>query len=393
MTADRAYLDHNASAPLRPEARDAMLAVLDQTGNASSVHADGRAPRTTIEKARAQVAKLVGGSDKNTIFTSGATEAANMALSPLVKTALGDTVLKQLLVSKGEHPCVLSGGRFSPDAISMIPLLPNGEIDLAALSVKLDEIKEQGDPFLAAIMLVNNETGVIQPVQTAAGLVHDAGGYLLVDAVQAVGRVPVDINTLQADFMILSAHKIGGPQGAGALVLRDATVSPAPLIVGGGQEKSHRGGTENAAAIAGFGAAAEVAAQEIEKSEEISRLRDSIEDAVATISARSGNASPAPVVFGKAANRVANTTAFAVAGIPAETALISLDLDGVSISSGSACSSGSVKPSHVLAAMGVDEDLARCSVRISLGWSSTQDDVDRFAGAWEKMTNRLATRR
>lgn len=363
-----AYLDWNATAKLRPEARAAAVAALDVTGNPSSVHAAGRAARRLVEAAREQVAALVGASAREVVFTSGGTEANMLALSP----ALGDT----LLVSAIEHPSVKGGGRFA--AAEEVPVTADGAVDPAALARMLSGRSRP----LVSIMLANNETGVIQPGAEAAALVHAAGGLLHVDAVQGPGRIACDFRALGADLMTLSSHKIGGPQGVGALVRRDG-LALEPLVKGGGQERGARAGTENVAGIAGFGAAAE--ACRLGWREEAVRaqvLRDQFEHEIKLIS-------PKAVIFGEAAQRLPNTTLFSVSGMKAETAVIALDLEGVAVSSGAACSSGKVSPSHVLAAMQVPPELARGAIRVSLGYATIDGDVGTILKAWGKLAESL----
>jgi cysteine desulfurase len=364
---DRIYLDWNATAPLRPDAREAMLAALDLVGNPSSVHAEGRAARRLIEEARAKVAALVGAEPRNVVFTSGGTEANMLALSPSSR-------IRKLLVSAVEHPSVLAGGRFPAAAVERVPVTADGRIDLAALQGRLAVSAES---VMVSLMLANNETGVVQPVSEAAALVHAAGGLLHVDAVQAAGRIPCDINALGADLLTVSGHKIGAPKGVGALIRRDAALDlPDPLIRGGGQERGLRAGTENVAGIAGFGAAAAAALAGLSAAgARMAKLRDRLEAGLAA-------ASPEVVVFGAGAERVPNTTLYATAGIKAETAIIALDLAGVAVSSGAACSSGTVQPSHVLAAMGVPPQLAPGAIRVSLGPSTAESEVDGFIAAW-----------
>jgi cysteine desulfurase len=363
-----AYLDWNASAPLRPEARAAMAAALDQTGNPSSVHAAGRAARRLVEEARERVAALVGASPREVIFTGGGTEANMTALAP----GLGDS----LVVSAIEHPSVLNGGRFGD--IGKVPVTADGVVDLAALTGVL---AGRSRP-LVSLMLANNESGVIQPVAAAAARVHAAGGLLHVDAVQGPGRIPCDFKSLGADLMTLSAHKIGGPQGVGALVRRDG-LSLDPLVRGGGQERGARAGTENVAGIVGFGAAAEAARKAFpEEAARMAALRDRVEDGIRAIT-------PQAVVFGSDVPRLPNTTLLGFAGLKAETAVIAFDLDGVAVSSGAACSSGKVTPSHVLAAMGVSPELAGSAIRVSTGYATTDEDVGMLLNAWAKLTEGL----
>jgi cysteine desulfurase len=368
---ERIYFDWNATAPLRGEARAAFLRALDVTGNASSVHAEGRAARQVIENARAQVAQLVGAEAKNVTFTSGATEANMLALTPAIATADEKSPRDQLFVSAVEHPSVLCGGRFAPENIAVLPVNGEGVVDLHALRSAIARSQRP----LVSVMLANNETGVIQPVRAIADIVHEAGGLLHVDAVQGPGRIDCTMAVLGADLMSLSSHKLGGPQGAGALVRRGELHIAEPLIKGGGQERSLRAGTENVAAIAGFGAAAAAAATWQSDATHMTKLRDRLEAGLKATP-------PQALIFGDTAARLPNTTLFSVPGLKAETAIIGFDLNGIAISSGSACSSGKVTASHVLAAMGVAPDLARGALRVSLGWSSTQGEVERFLGTW-----------
>ena len=370
---NRIYLDWNATAPLRQEARAAALAALDLNGNPSSVHGEGRAARRLIEHAREQVAALVGAQPRNVVFTSGGTEANMLALAP---AAARD----RLLVSAIEHPSVLAGGRFPSGSIERLSVTGSGALDLAALERRLAAL---GGRALVSLMLANNETGVVQPVAQAAQLVHAAGGVLHVDAVQAVGRIACDINALGADLLTLSGHKIGAPKGIGALIGRTELSLVDSLIKGGGQERGLRAGTENVAGIAGFGAAAAAARAEFSaEAVHMTALRDRLEAGLKA-------ASPAIVIFGTESERLPNTTLFAVPGVKAETAVIALDLEGVAVSAGAACSSGKVQPSHVLAAMGVPSHLARAGVRVSLGPSTTESEIDRFIEAWIKVSGSL----
>jgi cysteine desulfurase len=370
---DRIYFDWNATAPLRKEARAAALAALDLNGNPSSVHGEGRAARRLVEHAREHVAALVGAQPRNVVFTSGGTEANMLALVP---TGVRD----RLLVSAIEHPSVLAGGRFPAANVERLPVTGSGEVDLAALERRMAVL---GGKALVSLMLANNETGVVQPVVQAAQLVQAAGGLLHVDAVQAVGRIPCDINALGADLLTLSGHKIGAPKGVGALIGHTEFRLVDPLIKGGGQERNLRAGTENVAGIAGFGAAA-AAAREGFRAEaaRMAALRDRLE-------ARLRATSPGVVIFGTECERLPNTTLFAVPGMKAETAVIALDLEGVAVSAGAACSSGKVQPSHVLAAMGVPPQLARAAVRVSLGPTTTESEIERFIEAWIKVSGSL----
>ncbi len=364
------YLDYNATAPVRPAVADAVTVALRQTGNPSSVHQAGRAARKTMEDARTQIARAVNADPRGIVFTSGGTEANNLALRGCGRS--------RVVVSAVEHPSVLSA---VADAVQC-PVDGNGVIDLAALEVLL---KDEGAQTVVSVMAANNETGVIQPVAEAAEIAHRHGALFHCDAVQAFGKIDVDMAAMGADMMALSAHKIGGPQGVGALVLAN-DIEIAPLLRGGGQERSRRAGTENVAGIAGFGVAAELAVQELAHMSALAGMRDTTERRV-----RDG-ASDA-VIFGADVARLPNTLCVAVPDLASETQVINLDLAGVMVSAGSACSSGKVEPSHVLKAMGADSDLAASAVRVSLGWDTTQADLDRFVGAWSDIYKRSRARR
>ena len=381
---DRIYLDWNATAPLRPVARAAMLAACESVGNPSSVHAEGRAARRLVEEARQQVAALFGASARNVVFTSGGTEANTLALTPAIDTEGDRSPPRQrLLVSAVEHASVRSGGRFAADQVEEIPATPQGEVDLVALARRLQTLGGQGvSRSLVSVQAANNETGVVQPVSEVARLVHEYGGLLHVDAVQAPGRIACDFKALGCDLLTLSGHKIGAPKGVGALILREG-LHVAPLITGGGQERGFRAGTENVAAIAGFGAAAAVVADEaLAPAAQMRSLRDQLESGLRAIA-------PETVIFGSERDRLPNTTLFAVPSVKAETAIIRLDLDGIAVSSGSACSSGKVAPSHVLAAMGVAPDLAGGAIRVSLGYSTTEMEIEMFLHTWGRFVANL----
>jgi cysteine desulfurase len=377
----RSYFDWNATTPLRLEARDAIEDAITVVGNPSSVHFEGRSARRLVDRAREQVAALVGARPADVFFASSGTEANMLALTPAIETAAGERPRDRLLVSAIEHTSVRSGGRFPRGAIEDVGVDSDGHADLAALR---DALKHASRP-LVSLMLANNETGVVQPVAEAAAITHEAGGLIHVDAVQAVGRIGCNIAALAADLMTLSAHKIGGLKGVGALVRASEAIHlPEPLIRGGGQERGLRAGTENVAGIAAFGAAAAVAAkQRSEEAENMLTLRDSLETGLRAIT-------PQAVIFGSAAERLPNTTLFSVPGMKAETAVIAFDLEGIAVSSGAACSSGKVQPSHVLAAMGVLPSLVRGAVRVSLGWTTTKTDVERFLDAWRKLATALS---
>lgn len=382
----RAYLDHNATTPLRPEARAAVLLGLDLLGNASSVHAEGRAARARIETARDEVAGFVGTAVKNVIFTSGATEALNLVLTPSLEIAgHGAGPCESLLIGGGEHACVLAGHRFPAEAVEILPLAADGRLDLAALAVALE--RRAGRRVMLALQAANNETGVIQPVAAAAALVHAAGGVVVCDAAQAAGRIACDFAALGADALAISAHKFGGPQGVGALCFAPGAYHIRDVMVrGGGQERGLRAGTESVAAIMGFAAALKAAACDREAlAERLKALRDKLERDVAQIA-------PDVVFFGAAAPRLPNTSDFAVPYMEAQVLLISLDMEGVAVSSGSACSSGKVRRSHVLQAMGVSAQLAQGAIRVSLGWDSRAEDLALFERAFEKSVRTVKAR-
>ncbi|KYK46349.1 cysteine desulfurase [Bradyrhizobium liaoningense] len=373
----RVYLDWNATTPLRPEARAAMVAAYDLVGNPSSVHAEGREARRLVEEARAALAAAVGALPRNVIFTSAGTEANALALSPGLRGPSGGPV-ERLLVSAVEHASVLAGGRFPPDRIGLIRVTRSGVIDLADLKAQL----EDGPPALVSIMAANNETGALQPVAEAANVVHGAGGLLHVDAIQAMGKIHVDINKIGADLATLSAHKIGGPKGVGALVMAEGIVGLEPVLRGGGQELSRRAGTENVAGIAGFGAAVKAALQALpEDVKRMATLRNRLENGLRGVTR--------VTVFSDDVERLSNTLLFTAPDLKAETAVIGFDLEGIAVSSGSACSSGKVQPSHVLSAMGYDPAVAQGAVRLSLGWSTGPEDINRALEAWRKLGNTL----
>lgn len=374
---DRVYLDWNATTPLHPEARQAMAAAWEVAGNPSSVHAEGRQARRLIEDARAAISAAVGARPQDVVFTSGGTEANALALTPGLRRGAGEPV-RRLLVSAIEHTSVLSGGRFSPDAIGTIRVSGSGLID----TDHLRRLVAVGPPALVSVMLANNETGALQPVGEVADIVHEAGGLLHVDAIQALGKIPFDIKSMKADLVTLSAHKIGGPKGVGALVLAEEVLGLEPLLRGGGQELGRRAGTENVAGIAAFGAAARAAMGASDgDTARLRGLRDRLEAGL--------KQTPGVIVFSEDVPRLPNTTLFTVPGLRAETAVIGFDLGGIAVSSGSACSSGKVQPSHVLEAMGYGKELAQGAVRLSLGWSTSEADIDLALEAWRKLADAL----
>jgi cysteine desulfurase len=361
----RSYLDHNATSPLRPEARDAMIAALDAGGNASSVHREGRAARALVDEAREGVAVALGCLPDMIVFTASGTEANNLAL----KSAAGFGV-RRLVISAVEHASVLETAAAAGLPVDIVPVTGDGRIDLAALERALAD----GDgPALVSVMAANNETGAIMPLAEVGEIARRHGARIHSDAVQAAGKVALRWGILDVDLMSLSAHKLGGPQGAGALILREG-LSPEPLLHGGGQELKRRAGTENVAAIAGFAAALRAA----DERPRVEALRDRLEVELKA-------AAPDVTVFAAAGPRLPNTTCFALPNLEAATALMAFDLAGIAVSSGSACSSGKVARSHVLQAMGLAPDLVAGGIRASLGWNSTLADVERFAAAWSEI--------
>jgi cysteine desulfurase len=358
------YLDHNATTPVRPEVADAVVCALTQHGNASSVHRFGRLVRHTLDEARESVAVLVGVSPASIIFTSGGTEANNQALRDFDG---------HVLVSAVEHDSVL-GAR--EDAL-VVDTDADGVVVLGHLRETLASCEGAA---LVSVMLANNETGALQPLRDVMRVAHEYGALVHCDAVQAAGKINVSFADLGVDMMSLSAHKLGGPQGVGALIVRDG-LDPEPLLRGGGQERRRRAGTENVAGIAGFGAAARIALENLDWFAGLTKLRDDLES-------RLRAAVPDVVIHAIDAERLPNTSCIGLPGMTAEMQVMQLDLAGVAVSAGSACSSGKVAPSHVLQAMGQDDAAAQSAIRVSLGWNSDARDVDRFVDTWVTMAQR-----
>jgi len=357
-----AYLDHNATSPLRPAAFDAMAEALRAGGNPSSVHRAGRAARAGVDKARGQVAALVGALPSEVVFTSGGTEANNAALA--------GAGCKRMLVSAVEHDSVLKAAT----GLEIMPVDGNGIVDLGVLEKSL---AASAEPALVSVMFANNETGVLQPMADVVRVARAAGALVHCDAVQGAGKVPVDLYGLGVDYLSLSAHKFGGPSGVGALVVR----SGAPFVadrLGGGQESNRRAGTENVAGIAGFG----VAASEARNGLATTDWRDQLEAALLKIV-------PAARVYGATAGRLPNTTCISMPGVRAETQVMALDLAGICVSAGAACSSGKVTRSAVLLAMGVEPAEAETALRISFGWNTCFDDIERLIAAWRDLYIRV----
>lgn len=375
--ATRSYLDWNATAPARPEVMDAVARAMSLIGNPSSVHSEGRAARAALEKARDQVARLVNGQARMVVFTSGGSEANAFALTPSL-TLDDKRPTVRLLFGATEHHCVRDGHRFPRSDAREIPVFADGVIDLGALQAALAE--PRGGRALVSVHFANNETGVIQPIAEIGLICRQADALLHVDAVQAAGKVAIDMSTLGVDVLTISAHKLGGPKGVGATVFGSDRIEVRErLIRGGGQEKGARAGTENVAGIVGFGVAAELALADLaSEAARLAGLRDALELRLKALS-------PETLIFGAGASRLPNTSCFATPQVRAENALILMDLAGVSVSSGSACSSGKVKPSHVLAAMGIAPGLAEGAIRVSLGRSTTEAETNHFLAAYAKV--------
>ena len=362
---DRIYLDHNATAKIRPEVIDALTSAMVSVGNASSVHGAGRNARNLVEKARGQVATLIGAEFDQVVFTSGGTEANNQVMQPCDPS--------RTFVSAVEHPAVLDA---CPRA-QRVPVDSDGVLDLSALESMLEKTE---NPQMVALMLANNETGVFQPVARAAEIAHHYGALIHCDAVQAVGKVPVNFNALGVDTMAMTAHKFGGPQGIGALVIRTPE-SVHCLMRGGGQERGLRGGTESVAHIIALGRAAEISLERMDEYTDIADLRDQME-------ARLTEATPGIKIFGVRARRLPNTSKLLMPGVSSETQVISFDLAGIEVSAGSACSAGRIEPPYVLTAMGVPDEDALCALRVSLGWDTSEADIDRFLVEWRRIVER-----
>jgi cysteine desulfurase len=353
----RTYLDHNATSPLRDSVKAAMRVAMDVVGNASSVHREGRLARKVLDDSREAIAHAIGVLAPMVVFTSGGTEANNMAIR--------NAPVERILVSAIEHHSVIEAAKVADKPAEFIPVTAEGVVDLEALAKML-----AGPRALVSVMLANNETGVIQPIREIVGLAQKHGALVHTDAVQAFGKIPLNFGLLGVDMMTVAAHKVGGPTAIGALVLRDG-LPMEPFVVGGGQELRRRAGTENLVGVAGLAAIA------MEKLLEIKALRDELESTL-----------EGAVIFGSKAERLPNTTCFAYPGMSAETLLMNFDLEGVAVSSGSACSSGKVTRSHVLAAMGVDAALARGAIRLSLGWNTTAHHIEHFTSVWRKLLAR-----
>ena len=382
MTRPRHYLDHNAGAPVLPAALAAALAAARAGGNASSVHTEGRAARARLETARRAVANLAGAAPAGVIFTSGATEANVFALSPAMRESGREIRLDRLLIGASEHPSVLAGGRFPAERVERIAVDADGVSHLDRLAERLAALTAAGERALVSMQLANSETGVIQPIGEMAKIARAHGAVIHCDAVQGAGRIRLDDPALDVDLMSLSAHKLGGLPGVGALICRNPEIVPTPLVTGGGQESNRRAGTQNTPGIAAFGVAAEVARARLRETADVAERRDWFEARLCSISSN-------VKVLGIGAPRLANTSMVAWRGVRAETAVIAFDLEGVAVSAGSACSSGKVGASHVVEAMGVSAEFAEGAVRFSLGIDTSRDELARVVEIAERVIGRL----
>jgi cysteine desulfurase len=379
MTATRHYLDYNATTPVRPEVIDAVARAMATIGNSSSVHAEGRAARAIVEEGREKLRALVNAPMNGVIMTGGGTEAIHYALNGTVKNG----AVKRIFVSAIEHAAVPANAAETGAAVETIPATKEGHADLQWLRDRLKDYDAKRDGgFLVCLMFANNETGVLQPVREAADIAHDKGGLIFVDAAQAVGKVPVNFVMSGADLMAITAHKFGGPIGVGALIA-GPNLPLHPVMRGGGHESNRRAGTHNVPAIAGLGVACDLAPSSIDKAPKIAAMRDLMQAAAENAGA---------TIWGRDAARLPGTLSMSAPGFASQTQLMAMDLAGIAISSGSACSSGKTKPSHVLAAMGAVDELATSGIRVSLGWNSVDEDADAFCREWPAAYARVKAR-
>lgn len=372
----RYYLDHNATAPIRPQVVNIVAETMYRDGNSLSVHEEGRKAHKIVEDAREQMRRLVNAPVNGVIYTSGGTESIHYALHGTVKPHK----IKRIFVSAIEHSAVGANAETTGAEIETIPVKPSGLVDLDWLRTRLDgyEVERDGG-FLVCLMFANNETGVIQPVSEAAAIAHGAGGLLFCDAAQAAGKMPVNFVMSGADMMSVTGHKFGGPVGVGALIV-SPNLPLEPVLRGGGHEMNRRAGTSNVAGIAGLGKACELAQESLLRTAEIAALRDQIEDTIVAAGAK---------VWGGEEDRLPGTLCLSASGFPGSTQLMAMDLAGIAVSAGTACTSGKTKPSHVLTAMGASVEEAISSIRVSLGWNSTQEDADAFIREWPKAYERI----
>ncbi|WDI31721.1 cysteine desulfurase family protein [Hyphococcus flavus] len=375
----RYYLDHNATAPVRPEVVEIVAETMRQDGNSLSVHEEGRHAHKLVEDAREQVRTLVNAPVNGVIFTSGGTESIHYALHGAIKPHN----IKRIFISVLEHAAVGANAATTGAEVETIPALPSGIVDLAWLRARLDGYDSERDGgFVVCLMFANNETGVMQPVREAADIAHDAGGLLFCDAAQAAGKIPVNFVMSGADMMSLTGHKFGGPVGIGALIT-GPNLPLEPQLRGGGHESNRRAGTHNVPAIAGLGLASELAKQSLARAGEIAALRNKMQDAAVAAGAKA---------WGVDHERLPGTLCISADGFSGATQLMTMDLAGISVSAGTACSSGKTKPSHVLTAMGASEEEASSAIRVSLGWNSTEEDADAFIREWPKAYERIKAR-
>ena len=375
----RHYLDHNATAPLRPEVIEAVTDAMRHDGNSLSVHEEGRRARKTIEDAREALRSLVNAPVNGVIFTSGGTESIHYALHGAMKPHN----IKRIFVSAIEHKATPENAITTGAEVEIIPALANGVVDLDWLRERLTDYDAARDGgFIVCLMFANNETGVLQPVREAAEIAHDAGGLLFCDAAQAAGKVPVNFVMSGADMMAVTGHKFGGPVGVGALIA-GPNLPLEPIMRGGGHEENRRAGTHNVPAIAGLGVAAELAKASLARAGEIAAMRDRMEEAAEAAGAK---------VWGKGEERLPGTLCLSAEGFSGATQMMTMDLSGIAVSAGTACSSGKTKPSHVLTAMGASDEEATSAIRVSLGWNSTEDDADAFIREWPKAYERIKSR-
>ncbi|MEO1135724.1 MAG: cysteine desulfurase family protein [Pseudomonadota bacterium] len=376
---NRHYLDHNATAPVRPEVVDFVAAVMSKDGNSLSVHEEGRCANKLVEDARERVRALVNAPVNGVIFTSGGTESIHYALHG----AMAPHNIKRIFVSAIEHSAVGANAATTGAEIETIPALSNGIVDLGWLKTRLEGYDAERDGgFIVCLMFANNETGVLQPVREAADITHVAGGLLFCDAAQAAGKVPVNFVMSGADILSLTGHKFGGPVGIGALIA-GPNLPLEPVMRGGGHEQNRRAGTHNVPAIAGLGLASDMAKDSLARAGEIAALRDRMQDAAVAAGAK---------IWGVGEERLPGTLCLSADGFSGATQMMTMDLAGISVSAGTACSSGKTKPSHVLTAMGASETQASSAIRVSLGWNSTAHDADAFIREWPKAYERIKAR-
>lgn len=380
MTNIVTYLDHHASAPLLPAARDAMVEMLDVVGNPSSVHANGRKLRAAIETARDQVALAAGTIRSRVVFTGSATEALTQAIVGGARNAN----VARIIYGAGEHMAVLRAVESCEQEAVAMPMLTNGLYDIDWLTDVIAKANAAEERLMIVIQQVNNESAVIQPISDVEDLVRDTDHLLILDAAQGFGKTQFFFDPSRVDAMAISAHKVGGPVGVGALIVKPAMDS-AKLIPGGGQEQGRRGGTESASLIAGFGIAAESAKAHFDAVRE-AKLIDFAQTELLKIAADA-------TIFGTEVDRTGTAMCFAIPELKNNISMINYDLENVALSAGSACSSGKVSRSHVLSAMGVDDALADCALRLSVGWNSTRDDIERFLAVTRKIVDRHQSNR